>query len=87
MEFFLTIVVCTAINNQCVEVPIDKHDYRRVHKNHYQCVQKGLGESYDILYGGKVFTQDEVENMELYPKFWCEKIIVPKEKPDQKPTI
>ena len=43
MEFFLTIVVCTAINNQCVEVPIDKHDYRRVHKNHYQCVQKGLG--------------------------------------------
>ena len=71
MEFFLTIAVCTAINNQCAEVPIDKHDYRRVHKNHYQCVQKGLGESYDILYGGKEFTQDEVKNMELYPKFWC----------------
>jgi len=87
MEFFLTIVICTAINNQCVEVPIQEHDYRRTYKNHYECVNRGLNESLDILYTSKIFTQDEVENMELYPKFWCEKIIIPKEKPEPKPTI
>ena len=80
MEFFLTIVVCTAINNQCVEVPIDKHDYRRVHKNHYQCVQKGLGESYDILYQGD-FDEQDIVKYRMYPKFVCQEAIVPPKKP------
>jgi hypothetical protein len=36
-------------------------------------VQKGLGESYSILFDNELFTQDVVNTMELYPKFMCEK--------------
>ena len=44
-------------------------------------MQKGLGESYGILFDGKLFTQDVVNTMELYPKFMCEKTDN-KEKPE-----
>ena len=83
MKFFLTIYICSSIAGNC----FTHNEYPKPIATYYDCVRTGLSESYDILYGGKVFTQDEVENMELYPKFWCEKIIVPKEKPEQKPTI
>jgi hypothetical protein len=36
-------------------------------------MQKGLGESYEILFGGKVFQADQVESLELYPKYTCQK--------------
>ena len=41
---------------------------------HYSCVQKGLGESYSILFDGEVFGANVVEKLELYPKFTCEKV-------------
>tara|TARA_R110000787_G_scaffold231466_1_gene338863 strand:+ start:84 stop:308 length:225 start_codon:yes stop_codon:yes gene_type:complete len=63
------------INQQCAEVPIDKHDYKRFYGTHYGCVQKGLGESYSILFDGEVFVVDQVESLELYPKYSCEKVI------------
>ena len=43
-----------------------------------ECVQKGLGESYSILFDGKLFKIDTVNTMELYPKFMCEKTDNPK---------
>ena len=43
-----------------------------------ECVQKGLGESYSILFDGKLFKIDTVNAMELYPKFICEKTDNPK---------
>ena len=51
-----------------------KHDYKRLYNTHYGCVQKGLGESYSILFDGEVFSADQVESVELYPKFHCHKV-------------
>jgi hypothetical protein len=61
------------VSQQCAEVPMEKHEYDRFYKTHYGCIQKGLGESYSILFDGELFTQDVVNTMELYPKFMCEK--------------
>jgi hypothetical protein len=74
MKFFLTIYICSVVSQQCAEVPIDKHDYKRLYNTHYGCVQKGLGESYSILFDGDVFAADQVESIELYPKFHCAKV-------------
>lgn len=74
MKFFLTIYICSVVAQNCAEVPVDKHAYDRFYDTHYGCVQKGLGESYSILFDGELFTQDVVNTMELYPKFMCEKV-------------
>lgn len=74
MKFFLTIYICSVVTQQCAEIPVDKHDYKRLHNTHYGCVQKGLGESYSILFDGEVFSADQVESVELYPKFHCHKV-------------
>jgi len=66
------------VSQQCAEVPIEKHDYKRLYGTHYGCVQKGLGESYSILYDGEIFTVDQVESLELYPKFMCGRVETPK---------
>ena len=52
--------------------------YDRFYKTHAECVKKGLGESYAVLYDGKIFKLDTVNAMELYPKFMCEKTDNPK---------
>jgi len=74
MKFFLTVFVCSVVNQNCVEVPPAKHDYKRLYDSHYECIQKGLGESYFILYDGELFARPVVEALELYPKFHCEKV-------------
>ena len=74
MKFFLTIYICSVVTQQCAEIPVDKHDYKRLHNTHYGCVQKGLGEYYSILFDGEVFSADQVESVELYPKFHCHKV-------------
>jgi len=74
MKFFLTIYICSVVSQQCAEVPLEKHDYKRLYKTHYGCVQKGLGESYSILFDGEVFGANAVEALELYPKFHCVKV-------------
>ena len=78
MKFFLTIYICSVVTQNCAEVPVDKHSYDRFYNTHAECVQKGLGESYSILFDNKLFTQDVVNTMELYPKFMCEKTDNPK---------
>ena len=57
MKFFLTIFVCSVVNQNCAEVPPTKHDYKRLYSSHYECVQKGLGESYSIIYDGELFAE------------------------------
>jgi len=44
MKFFLTIYICSVVNQNCAEVPVTDHVYDRFYKTHYECVQKGLGE-------------------------------------------
>jgi len=73
MKFFLTIWICSVVNQNCAEVPFEKHKYNRFYASHYECIQKGLGESYSILYDGELFSPQVVEALELYPKFACEK--------------
>ena len=73
MKFFLTIWICSVVNQNCAEVPFKEHQYDRFYTTHYECVQKGLGESYSILYDGELFAEPVVEALELYPKFVCEK--------------
>jgi|TARA_R110000751_G_scaffold43004_1_gene99468 hypothetical protein len=76
MKFFLTIYVCSVLSGNCVEVPKENHEYDRFYPNHFECVKKGLGESYAILFDGQIFKAEVVNNMELYPKFMCEKVEV-----------
>ena len=47
----------------------------------YGCVRAGLGNSFEILFDGKTFSANVIEKMELYPRFSCEKIVVPPPKP------
>ena len=73
MKFFLTIWICSVVNQNCAEVPFTEHEYDRFYATHYECVQKGLGESYEVLFNGEILTVEEVNTAELYPKFMCEK--------------
>ena len=73
MKFFLTIYICSVVTQNCAEVPVENHNYNRFYETHGECVQKGLGESYSILFDGELFKIDTVNAMELYPKFMCEK--------------
>ena len=84
MKFFLTIYICSVVTQNCAEVPFEKHKYDRFYNTHGECIQKGLGESYSILFDGELFKQDVVNAMELYPKFMCEKTDNPKT--PEKPT-
>ena len=81
MKFFLTIYICSVVTQNCAEVPVENHNYDRFYETHGECVQKGLGESYSILFDGELFKIDTVNAMELYPKFMCEKTDN-KEKPE-----
>ena len=56
---------------------MDKHDYDRFYNTHYECVQKGLGESYSILFDGDLFNTEIINTAELYPRFSCEKLDQP----------
>ena len=78
MKFFLTIYICSVVTQNCAEVPVQNHNYNRFYETHGECVQKGLGESYSILFDGKIFKTETVNAMELYPKFMCEKVDNPK---------
>ena len=77
MKFFLTIYICSVVAQQCAELPIEKHDYKRFYDTHYECVQKGLGESYSILFDGEIFDSEQVESLELYTNFMCQKVEQP----------
>ena len=59
-------------------MPVANHNYNRFYETHGECVQKGLGESYSILFDGELFKIETVNAMELYPKFMCEKTDNPK---------
>jgi hypothetical protein len=55
MKFFLTIYICSVM---CATMrrtlPMDKHDYDKFYGTHYECIQKGLGESYSILFDSEI---------------------------------
>jgi len=76
MKFFLTVYVCSALSGQCF-IPVE---YPKPSNSYYDCVREGLSGSYDSLYQSEI-TEDDIVANRLFPKFTCEKVIVPQEKP------
>ena len=71
MKFFLTLYVCSVVANQCGEVDQNKYAYKQVYDTHAACVKNGLGESFEILYNGELFKEDEINKFKFYPKYTC----------------
>ena len=69
MKFFLTIYICSAI--ACNFFTPDT--YPKPVDNYYDCVRKGLSESYDILYQGD-FSEQDVVKFKMYPRFHCDEV-------------
>ena len=67
MKFLLTIMVCSVVTGECFTPP----DYPKTKDSHYQCVRDGLGETYEVLIADGTFTEDQINKMQLYPKFHC----------------
>ena len=84
MKFLLTLYVCSVVTGDCI-LPDSEYQYKHFYDSHYECVQKGLGESYELLFDGKIFPREIVDQYELYPKFSCEKQFVPAPKPKIQP--
>ena len=84
MKFLLTLYVCSVVTGDCI-LPDSEYQYEHFHSSHSECVQKGLGESYELLFDGKIFPREILDQYELYPKFTCEKQFVPPPKPKIQP--
>ena len=67
MKFILTIFICSAVSSDCYINP----QYPKTFDSHYECVRAGLAESYEILIADGNFTQENINNLQLYPKFVC----------------
>ena len=80
MKFLLTIYLCSIVTGDCVQPVLEEYKIEQFYDTHYECVQKGLGESYDLLFADNIFTVEQVNKFELYPKFSCiRKIVLPEE--------
>jgi len=68
MKFLLTIYICSGIAGEC-RIPAE---YPQIKNNYYECVQDGLGISYEILFGSNsIFTKEMIVNSQLYPQYRC----------------
>ena len=82
MKFFLTVYICSFVANQCMVAP----GYPKPKIDYYHCMKDGLGESYEVLFGGE-FSEDDIVVARLYPKWACDKVIVPPKKPVPKNSL
>jgi len=67
MKFMLTIFICSVVGNDCYTNP----NYPKTFDSHYDCIRAGLSESYEILYAEGNFKTEDINNLQLYPKFVC----------------
>ena len=70
MKFILTVFICSVASGDCYTNP----QYPKVLDNHYDCIRQGLSDSYEILYAENNFTEDQINKLQLYPKFHCEPV-------------
>jgi len=82
MKYLLTIAICSLTTGECVAPKLEQFNMDNYYGTHYGCVRAGLGNSFEILFDGKTFSANIIEKMELYPRFSCEKIVVPPPKPE-----
>jgi hypothetical protein len=81
MKYLLTIAICSLTTGECVAPKLEQFNMDNYYGTHYGCVRAGLGNSFELLFDGKTFSANQIEKFELYPKFSCEKIVVPPPKP------
>jgi len=83
MKYLLTIAICSLTTGECVAPKLEQFNMDNYYGTHYGCVRAGLGNSFEILFDGKTFSANHIEKLELYPRFSCEKIVVPPPKPKE----
>ncbi|MEK9738145.1 MAG: hypothetical protein VW438_00270 [Euryarchaeota archaeon] len=71
MKWVLTIYICSVIGGDCYIPGEEVFEYQKDHPSHAECVKNGLGETFELLFDGKVFTQEQINKFEIYPKFSC----------------
>ena len=67
MKFLLVVYICSAVEGECRTPP----EYPKVKNNYYECVQHGLGESYDLLFGEDIYRKEMIIESQLYPQYRC----------------
>ena len=70
MEFLLTVFVCSVASGDCYTT----QDYPKTFNSHHDCIRAGLSESYEVLFAEGNFTEEQINNLQLYPKFHCNPI-------------
>ena len=68
MKFLLTVFICSVSSGDCYT----NQQYPKVFNNHHDCIRAGLSESYEVLFAEGNFTKEQINNLQLYPKFVCE---------------
>ena len=67
MKWMLVVYICSALESECRTPP----EYPKIKDNYYECVQHGLGEAYELLFGDSIFTREMIINSQLYPQYRC----------------
>jgi hypothetical protein len=67
MKFLLTVFICSVTGGDCYTNP----SYPKTFDNHYECMRAGLVDAYEILIADGNFTEEQINNLQLYPKFVC----------------
>ena len=70
MKFILTVFICSVLDGQC----FTNKDYPKTFDSHYDCMRAGLSESYEILIADGNFTEEQINKLQLYPKFICQPV-------------
>jgi len=63
--YILTIMLCSVGQPQCVLPQVISE-----HNTHYDCVKKGMGDGYEILFE-RDLTKQQINKSQLYVKFSC----------------
>ncbi len=53
------------------EIVTTNPNYPKVFNNHHDCIRAGLSESYEVLFAEGNFTEENINKLQLYPKFIC----------------
>jgi hypothetical protein len=68
MKFLLVVYICSAVEGECYIPP----EYPAIKNTYYECVQDGLGDSFEILFGSdSIFTTKMITDSQLYPQYKC----------------
>ena len=67
MKFLLTVFICSVASGDCYT----NEQYPKVFPNHHDCIRAGLSESYEVLFAEGNFTEENINKLQLYPKFIC----------------